>query len=87
MSTRVPDLNTPSPRTQSHADSFVESCWRTLLHGIHSLAFWGAIGLPVPMLAILYGGLPGTQSKLFGFLVVAHVACLVAGHNHSPTHV
>lgn len=50
---------------------------------IRFVAFWLAVALPFLYLPLLYGGLQGGQTTVFGSLVALNTLSLLLGHDHS----
>ena len=62
---------------------------RSLQHGarlvaapLRFVAFWAAVALPFLYLPLLYGGLSGEETLVFGFLLALNALALVLGHSH-----
>lgn len=48
---------------------------------LRTIAFWGAILLPVAYLAVLHPGIIGQRVDVFLALLALHVACILIGHD------
>jgi hypothetical protein len=50
---------------------------------VRFVAFWLAIALPFLYVPLLYGGLTGEQTTVFGSLLALNAVALLVGHGHA----
>ncbi|WP_224446984.1 hypothetical protein [Haloprofundus salilacus] len=55
---------------------------RDVQPAVQLVAFWVAVVLPLPLIAIVIGGLEGERTLLFVGLLVLNLVALVLGHGH-----
>lgn len=84
----MPNYSTLVPgETASRLREVMQS--RPLQHGarlvaapFRFVAFWAAVALPFLYLPLLYGGLSGQETLVFGFLLALNALTLIVGHSH-----
>jgi len=73
-----------APETPPEVGAVASACRNLTVTGINAIAFWFAILLPFPILAMLYGGLVVEHTQVFFGLLASHATCLFVGHRYRP---